>query len=93
MAGQQPAVEDLARAFARTASAAFQDQAEFFRSLPDDAWSDPTGCAAWTMHDLAGHIVGEAIWFPRNVNPFISSFLRRYSVTFEGQLQGSKLPL
>jgi uncharacterized protein (TIGR03083 family) len=67
MTGQQPAVEDLARAFARTASAAFQDQAAYFRSLPDDAWHDPTGCAAWTMHDLAGHIVGEAIWFPHLV--------------------------
>src|SRR2546423_4409695 len=67
MAVQQPAVEELARSFARTASAAFQDQAESFRSLADDAWSGPTGCAAWTIHDLAGHIVGEAIWFPHLV--------------------------
>ena len=67
MAVQQPPVEDLASSFARTASEAFKDQAEYFHALPDDAWSDPTGCAKWTMHDLAGHIVGEAIWFPNLV--------------------------
>lgn len=67
MAVQQPPVDTLARSFARTASEAFQDQAAYFRSLPDDAWNGPTGCATWTMYDLAGHIVGEAIWFPNLV--------------------------
>jgi uncharacterized protein (TIGR03083 family) len=64
VAMQQPPVEALARSYARTASAAFRDQAAYFGSLPDDAWSDPTGCAQWTMHQLAGHIAGEAVWFP-----------------------------
>lgn len=67
MAVQQPPVEAQARSYARIASDAFQDQAEFFRSLPENAWNDPTGCSKWTMHDLAGHIVGEAIWFPHLV--------------------------
>ena len=63
MAAQQPTPDELARTFARTASQAYKDQAEYFRALPDDAWSGPTGCEKWTMHDLAGHIVGEAVWF------------------------------
>jgi uncharacterized protein (TIGR03083 family) len=64
---QQDSVDTLARSFALTASAAFGDQAEYFRTLPEEAWSSPTGCAKWTMHDLAGHIAGEAIWFPNLV--------------------------
>lgn len=67
MAVQEPPVKDLASSFARTARDAFMDQAEYFRSLPDDAWNGPTGCSEWTMHDLAGHIVGEAVWFPNLV--------------------------
>ena len=67
MIEQQHTVEERARSFARTASAAFQDQAAYLGALPDEAWSDRTGCAAWTMHALAGHVVGEAIWFPHLV--------------------------
>ncbi|GAC1333089.1 MAG: hypothetical protein NVSMB22_25290 [Chloroflexota bacterium] len=63
MTGEQPAIDELARVFAGTISAAWIDQARYFLALPDDAWNDPTGCARWTMHDLAGHVVGEAVWF------------------------------
>lgn len=67
MTVQEPPVKDLAASFARTARDAFMDQAEYFRRLPDDAWCGPTGCSEWTMHDLASHIVGEAVWFPNLV--------------------------
>jgi len=63
MTREQLTVNQQARTFARLAGEAWQDQAEFFRSLPEDAWSGPTGCAKWTMHELAGHSVGEAVWF------------------------------
>lgn len=67
MVVQERPVKETASSFARTARDAFMDQAQYFRSLPDDAWKDPTGCSEWTMHDLAGHIVGEAVWFPNLV--------------------------
>ena len=41
--------------------------ARYLRSAPEDAWSGPTGCARWTLRDLAGHAVGEAVWFPNLV--------------------------
>ena len=63
MTRDQLTPDQEARTFGRIAGAAWQDQAEYFRSLPEDAWSGPTGCAKWTMHDLAGHSVGEAVWF------------------------------
>lgn len=56
--------EALGRAWGRTASDAFRASAAYLRSLPDDAWSGPTGCAAWDERTLSGHIVGEAVWFP-----------------------------
>jgi len=63
MMSEQSTADQQARTFARIAGEAWQDQAEYFRSLPEDAWSGPTGCARWTMHHLAGHSVGEAVWF------------------------------
>jgi len=63
MTSDQLTVNQQAGTFARIAGEAWQDQAEYFRSLPEDAWNGPTGCAKWTMHDLAGHSVGEAVWF------------------------------
>ena len=67
MAVQEPPVKNLASSFARTARDASIDEAKYFRSLPDSAWNGPTGCSEWTMHDLAGHIVGDAVWFPNLV--------------------------
>ncbi len=63
MTRDQSMADQEARSFARIAGEAWQDQAEYFRSLPEDAWSGPTGCAKWNVHDLAGHSVGEAVWF------------------------------
>ncbi len=63
MMSEQSTADQQARTLARIAGEAWQDQAAFFHSLPEDAWSGPTGCAKWTMHDLAGHSVGEAVWF------------------------------
>lgn len=63
MTDQQAVDGDLARSFAHTIAEAWRDQASLFLALPEDAWSGRTGCAKWTMHDLAGHIVGEAVWF------------------------------
>lgn len=48
---------------ARTASEAFAAMAKYLKALPEDAWGSPTGCAEWDMHALAGHAVGEAVWF------------------------------
>jgi uncharacterized protein (TIGR03086 family) len=57
-------IEATARTYARTAGAAYGDAAGYVRSLPEAEWSGPTGCAAWDVRTLAGHIVGEAVWFP-----------------------------
>lgn len=73
MTTEQTPTQRLAGSYARTAHDAFQDQAKYFRSLPPDAWDDPTGCANWTMHDLAGHIVGEAVWFPNLIRSVTES--------------------
>jgi uncharacterized protein (TIGR03083 family) len=60
--GQQQ--EDLGRSWGHTASDAFHASAAYFRSLPDEAWSGPTGCADWDERTLGSHILGEAVWFP-----------------------------
>ena len=57
-------MENTARTYARTAGAAYGDAAGYLRTLPAAEWSGPTGCAAWDVRTLAGHIVGEAVWFP-----------------------------
>jgi uncharacterized protein (TIGR03083 family) len=52
-----------AEGYVGTAREAFRQSASLFRSLSGDDWEAPTGCAHWTMHHLAGHIVGEAVYF------------------------------
>jgi len=64
MTMQDTSIETLAHAYAETAAEAYGDQARYLRSLPEGAWDGPTGCADWTVRDLAGHVVGEAVWFP-----------------------------
>jgi uncharacterized protein (TIGR03083 family) len=63
----QASIEEVARTYARTASDGFADTAQYLRSLSDEDWEGPTGCTDWTVRDLAGHIVGEAVWFPNLV--------------------------
>src|SRR5581483_2489573 len=60
---QAAAAQDRARSYAATAGDAFTDAADFFARLTDDDWRAPTGCEHWEMRTLAGHIVGEAVWF------------------------------
>jgi uncharacterized protein (TIGR03083 family) len=67
MTEQGPTIDDQARSWARTANEAFGATAQYLRSLPEDAWDGPSGCAKWTIQDLAGHVVGEAVWFPNLV--------------------------
>ncbi len=43
------------RELARTAYARFAD---LLTTVTDDQWSLPTDCPAWTIRDLAGHLVG-----------------------------------
>jgi uncharacterized protein (TIGR03083 family) len=62
---------DLARSWGHTAGDAFCASAAYFRSLPEDAWSSPTGCADWDERTLAGHIVGEAVWYPNLLSGII----------------------
>jgi uncharacterized protein (TIGR03083 family) len=64
---EQQEQEQLGRSWARTATEAFHASAAYFRTLPDDAWGGPTGCADWNERTLAGHILGEAVWFPNMV--------------------------
>src|SRR5437764_12985726 len=64
MTGEQPSIEAVARAHAATAAEAFGDLARYLRALPAEAWGGRSGCSAWTIRDLAGHVVGEAVWFP-----------------------------
>ena len=56
-------MEATARASARTAAEAYSDAAATVRALPETEWTGPTGCAEWDVRALAGHIVGEAVWF------------------------------
>jgi len=56
-------IETTARTYARTAAEAYGDAAATLRAIPETEWSGPTGCAAWDVRTLAGHIVGEAVWF------------------------------
>lgn len=67
MTTQDSAQGVIAQANARTAAEAYRDMARYVRSAPEDAWGGPTGCARWTLRDLAGHVVGEAVWFPNLV--------------------------
>jgi len=67
VATQHQSPEELARTFAALASDGFGDTATYLRSLSPEAWSGPTACTEWNMRDLAGHIVGEAVWFPNLV--------------------------
>src|SRR5438105_6290671 len=64
MTGEQPPIEAVARAHAATAAEAYGDLARYLRALPAQAWSERSGCTLWTIRDLAGHVVGEAVWFP-----------------------------
>src|SRR5579872_5809282 len=62
---------ELSRAWGYTASDAFRASAAFFRSLPEDAWGGPTGCAEWDQRYLCGHILGEAVWFPNTLRGIV----------------------
>jgi uncharacterized protein (TIGR03083 family) len=64
MTADQPPIEAVARARAATAAEAYADLARYLRALPAEAWDGRSGCSAWTIRDLAGHVVGEAVWFP-----------------------------
>jgi uncharacterized protein (TIGR03083 family) len=64
MTGDQPPIEAVARARAATGAEAYADLARYLRALPAEAWGGRSGCSAWTIRDLAGHVVGEAVWFP-----------------------------
>jgi uncharacterized protein (TIGR03083 family) len=64
MTGEQPPIEVLVRAHAATAAEAYADLARYLRALPAEVWGGRSGCAEWTIRDLAGHVVGEAAWFP-----------------------------
>ncbi len=59
----QRTIETTARLYARTAAEAYGDAAATLHALPETEWSGPTGCADWDVRALAGHIVGEAVWF------------------------------
>jgi len=67
MTPSTPSPRDLAGGWAITAREGFTDAARYLRSIPLDEWNGPTGCTKWTIRDLAGHIVGEAVWFPNLV--------------------------
>ena len=64
MTAEQPSIEAVARAHAATAAEAYADLARYLGALPAEAWGERSGCSAWTIRDLAGHVVGEAVWFP-----------------------------
>jgi uncharacterized protein (TIGR03086 family) len=32
--------------------------------VPSSAWSAPTPCSEWDVHDLVGHVVNELCWVP-----------------------------
>lgn len=57
-----------AHEYVRTARDAFRQSAGVFRALQGDEWHRPTGCEKWDMYALAGHIVGEAVYFAHLVH-------------------------
>lgn len=64
MTEQDQARESTARTYAGIAHAAYADAADYLRTLPEAEWTGPTGCSEWDVRTLAGHIAGEAVWFP-----------------------------
>jgi uncharacterized protein (TIGR03083 family) len=58
---------DLALTWIRTAAAGFAHAGRYLRSIPESEWDGPSGASEWTIRDLAGHIVGEVVWFPNLV--------------------------
>lgn len=67
MARDELSIVEFAGLYARTAQEAYAATGRYLRSLPPDAWDEPTGCEKWTMRVLAGHVAGEAVWFPNLV--------------------------
>lgn len=61
---QERSDDAMATSYARIAGEAYGDTARYLRALPAEEWDGPSGCAEWTVRDLAGHVVGEAVWFP-----------------------------
>jgi uncharacterized protein (TIGR03086 family) len=60
---EEQTVVSTARTYAQIAGAAYGDASQSLRTIPEEAWTGPTGCALWDIRTLAGHIVGEAVWF------------------------------
>jgi uncharacterized protein (TIGR03083 family) len=48
---------------AEVACRGFVATAELWRDFAEQDWARPSGCAKWDQHALAGHIIGEALWF------------------------------
>lgn len=55
--------EDDGYDWGRAAADGFQSVAQYWRTVPNDAWKGPTGASEWNMRVLADHITGEAVWF------------------------------
>src|SRR3954447_10073956 len=71
---------DLALTWTGTAAAGFADAARYLESIPESEWEGPSGADEWTIRKLAGHIAGEAVWYPnlvrgvtRNEEPYPGS--------------------
>jgi uncharacterized protein (TIGR03083 family) len=60
-------LREPAQTHAKTAAEGFRAAAGLYRSLSGEEWNGPTGCAHWNMRRLAGHTIGEAVWFPHLV--------------------------
>jgi uncharacterized protein (TIGR03083 family) len=58
---------EQANIWGRSAGDGFADAARYLQSVPESEWDGPSGCSEWTIRYLAGHIVGEAVWFPNLV--------------------------
>jgi putative sterol carrier protein len=67
MEAYSASIVDLAKTYARTAGQAYGDAASYLRTLQEADWDGPTGAREWNVRVLAGHIVGEAVWFPNLV--------------------------
>lgn len=55
---------EQANIWGRSSGEGFADAARYLQSIPEGEWDGPSGCSEWTIRHLAGHIVGEAVWFP-----------------------------
>jgi len=56
-------------------------------AVPDDAWSAPTPCDAWTVRDLVNHVTAEHLWVPRLLR---GATIEEVGTAYDGDVLGGE---